>query len=101
MLKLCMYRKFYIDDLLQQLMDLFPYQLIIQNDSGSKDPESDYDIRLSSTDGSDVDIDACVIFTEFFSTHWCLPCAIVFDTNLYPRHLNRIESIFNVQGTGL
>ncbi|CAF4623078.1 unnamed protein product, partial [Rotaria sp. Silwood2] len=74
MLKLCMYRKFYIDDLLQQLMDLFPYQLIIQNDSGSKDPESDYDIRLGSTDGSDADIDACVIFNEFFSTHWCLPC---------------------------
>jgi hypothetical protein len=101
MLKLCMYRKFYIDDLLQQLMDLFPYQLIIQNDSGSKDPESDYDIRLGSTDGSDADIDACVIFIEFFSTNWCLPCGIVFDTNLYPRHLNRIEPIFNVQGTGL
>ncbi|CAF4079889.1 unnamed protein product [Rotaria sordida] len=101
MLKLCMYRKFYIDDLLQQLMDLFPYQLIIQNDTGSTDPESDYDIRLGSTDGSDADIDACVIFNEFFSTHWCLPCGIVFDTNLYPRHLNRIEPIFNVQGTGL
>ncbi|CAF4410941.1 unnamed protein product, partial [Adineta steineri] len=41
-LKLCMYRKSYIDDLLQQLMNLFPDQLIIQNDSGSKDPESDY-----------------------------------------------------------
>ncbi|CAF4427462.1 unnamed protein product, partial [Adineta steineri] len=72
-LKLCMYRKSYIDDLLQQLMNLFPDQLIIQNDSGSKDPESDYDIRIGSTDGSDADIDACVIFNEFFSIHWCLP----------------------------
>ncbi|CAF0809849.1 unnamed protein product [Adineta steineri] len=100
-LKLCMYRKSYIDDLLQQLMNLFPDQLIIQNDSGSKDPESDYDIRIGSTDGSDADIDACVIFNEFFSIHWCLPSGIVFDTNLYPRHLNTIEPIFNVQGTGL
>ncbi|CAF1389072.1 unnamed protein product [Adineta ricciae] len=101
MLKLCIYRQKYIDNLLQQLMDFFPYRLIIQNDSGSKDPESDYDIRIGSTDGSDADIDACMIFNEFFSQHWSLPSGIVFDTNLYPRHLNTVEPIFNVQGTGL
>ena len=101
LLKLSMYRQLYIDDLLKQLMDLFPYKLIIQNDSGSKDPESDYDIRISSTDGSDADIEACVIFNKFFSKHWSSPSGIIFDTNLYPRHLNTIEPIFNVEGTGL
>ncbi|UJR24440.1 hypothetical protein I4U23_005816 [Adineta vaga] len=101
MLKLCWYREMYINNLLEQLMDLFPYKLIIQNDSGSKDPESDYDIRIGSTDGSDTDIDACVIFNEFFSQHWSLPSGIVFDTNLYPRHMNTIEPKFNINGTGL
>ena len=101
MLKLCAYREAYVNDLFEQLMQLFPNQLLIENESGSRDPESDYDVSLASSDGTDADIDACVMFNQFFSRHWSLPSSLVFDTNLYPRHLNTIEPKFHVQGTGL
>lgn len=83
------YRKWYVDNLLTSAKQ--ENNLSIVADSGSRDPESDYDITVSSTDHSKDDKKAVQSFNQFFSNTFGKPSGVVFDTNLYAKDMGPAE----------
>jgi hypothetical protein len=96
LLELCKYRELYINDILRQIMTIFEGRLLIENEAGSRDPESDYDVTVASNDGTLCDVEAIQMFNDFFVECWGKPSGIIFDTNLYPRAFVIVEPKFEV-----
>jgi hypothetical protein len=102
LLLLVSWREKYVNHLLKQLTVIFHGNLLIENEAGSRDPESDYDITFASGDGTICDIEAIIMFNDFFHCYWNKPSGIVLDSNVYPRCFVVVEPKFELQGgTGI
>ena len=99
--KFIAYRKKTVDDLLKTLRGKHKsggQEVLLAKSVGSQNLTSDYDLTLSSADGSGIEIDAIREFNATIKGTYSKQPGTVFDTNLYAKDFLKVKDTILTEG---